>query len=135
VILVLDSWIVLAWLKDQQPGADRMAQLWDQAEAGQAQLLMSVVNVGEVFYLIAKARGEEAAHAVLKNLQSRPIEILPSPKPLVFHAATLKARHPVSYADAFAAATAIRRGAPLVTGDPEMKLLAAEGLRLEWVGP
>jgi len=71
-----------------------MARLWDQADAGQAQLLMSVVNAGEVFYLVAKARGEEAAHTVWKNLQSRPVEILPAPKPLALHAATLKARHP-----------------------------------------
>jgi ribonuclease VapC len=133
VILALDSWIVVAWLKDQQPGAERMAQLWRRAEAGQTQLIMSVVNAGEVFYLVAKLRGESAARAVLKNLQSRPLQILPASKSLVLHAATLKARHPVSYADAFAAATAIRNGAPLVTGDPEMKLLAAEGLRLEWV--
>ncbi|MGA3098692.1 MAG: PIN domain-containing protein [Bryobacteraceae bacterium] len=133
MILALDSWIVVAWLKDQPPGAERMAQLWRRAEAGQTQLIMSVVNVGEVFCLVAKLRGEDAARAVLKNLRSRPLQILPAPKSLVLHAATLKARHLVSCADAFAAATAIRNGAPLVTGDPKMKLLAAEGLRLEWV--
>jgi hypothetical protein len=29
---------------------------------------------------------------------------------------------------------ALARGAPLVTGDPEMRVLAGEGLRLEWAG-
>ena len=40
-------------------------------------------------------------------------------------AANLKARHAISYADGFAAATALLQDAPLVTGDPEMKAMAA----------
>lgn len=133
MILVLDSWIILAWLKDQAPGAERMAELWNQAEAGRVQLMISILNLGEVFYLSAKSRGEPAAHAVLRNLRKRPLEVISASDDLVLHAATLKARHAISYADAFAAATAIRQGAPLVTGDPEMLSMASEGLRLEWI--
>jgi predicted nucleic acid-binding protein len=134
VILALDAWIILAWLQNENPGAATMTGLWNKADAGQAQLLMSIINIGEVFCLVAKKRGEADAHTVLKNLQKRPLEILPVSDELVLHAATLKARHAISYADAFAAATAIRRSVPLVTGDPEMRGLAAEGLRLEWAG-
>src|ERR1039457_7016850 len=50
VTLALDSWVILAWLKDQAPGAGVMAGLWEQAEAGRAQLVMNIVNLGEVFY-------------------------------------------------------------------------------------
>ena len=39
----------------------------------------------------------------------------------VLAAADIKAQHRVSYADAFAAATAEELTATLVTGDPEMK--------------
>jgi ribonuclease VapC len=134
VTLALDSWIVLAWLKDQEPGAARMAELWRKAASGRVRLLMSVVNAGEVFYLVAKARGEEAAQAVLRNLQDRPLEIVSVPDALVMEAAKLKARYPISFADAFAAATAIGRNAPLVTGDPDMRYIEPEGLRLEWAG-
>lgn len=132
--LALDSWVILAWLKDQAPGAGVMAGLWEQAEAGRAQLVMNIVNLGEVFYIVAKARGEASARTVLQNLQGRRIEIASASDELVLEAATLKARYPISYADAFAAATALGRGAPLVTGDPEMRALAGEGLRLEWAG-
>jgi ribonuclease VapC len=111
-----------------------MAELWRKADAGQVQLLMSIINLGEVFYLVAKARSEMAANVVLKNLKTRQLEALSVSDALVLHAATLKARHPISYADAFAAATAIERSAPLVTGDPEMRALAVEGLRLNWAG-
>jgi predicted nucleic acid-binding protein len=34
-------------------------------------------------------------------------------------ATLLKSRHAISYADAFAAATALSECAPLITGDPE----------------
>jgi ribonuclease VapC len=134
VTLALDSWVILAWLKDQPPGAEAMTRLWEQAEAGRAELVMNIVNLGEVFYIVAKARGEASARTVLQNLQARRMEIAPAPDDLVLKAATLKARYPISYADAFAAATALGRGAPLVTGDPEMLALAGEGLRLEWAG-
>ena len=132
--LALDSWVILAWLKDQAPGAGVMAGLWEQAEAGRAQLVMNIVNLGEVFYIVAKALGEASARTVLQNLQGRRIEIASASDELVLEAATLKARYPISYADAFAAATALGRGAPLVTGDPEMRALSGEGLRLEWAG-
>ena len=50
-------------------------------------------------------------------------------------AATIKARYPISYADAFAVATAIRHDAPLVTGDPELRATPAneKALKLEWI--
>jgi predicted nucleic acid-binding protein len=51
---------------------------------------------------------------------------------------TVKRRNsqPISYADGFAAATALLQDAPLVTGDPEMKAMAAaeNALQLEWIG-
>jgi uncharacterized protein len=55
---------------------------------------------------------------------------------LVMLAATLKARYAISYADGFAAATALLQDAPLVTGDPELRAMAAKEktLQLEWIG-
>jgi hypothetical protein len=38
----------------------------------------------------------------------------------VLEAATIKARHPLSYTGAFAVATALAHGAVLLTGDPEI---------------
>ena len=50
-------------------------------------------------------------------------------------AARLKAGWRISYADSFAAATALERNEPLVTGDPEFRPLSAgEGLLLDWIG-
>jgi len=51
---------------------------------------------------------------------------------LIKEAAKIKSRHPLSYADAFAVATALREDADIITGDPEFK--GVEGLvSIEWL--
>jgi predicted nucleic acid-binding protein len=43
---------------------------------------------------------------------------------MVIEAAKIKGKYPVSYADAFAIATAIQNKATVVTADPEYKVVA-----------
>ncbi len=131
--LVLDSWLLVAWLKDQLPAADRMAELWARATRGEVRLLMSLINLGEVLYLTGKKRGWPAAGELLAHLRARPLEFLSVPDGLVLEASRLKATYPISYADAFAAATAMQLGCPLATGDLELRRLEADGLlAVEW---
>jgi len=133
--LVLDAWAVMVWLKGQQPAADRMRALLEAADRREYKLLMSIVNLGEIFYLSVKARDLAYGQRVLETLQPR-VTTVSAHDDLVMLAATLKARHAISYADGFAAATALLQDAPLVTGDPEMKAMAAaeKTLQLEWIG-
>ena len=134
-ILALDSWILVAWLKDQNPGADYMAGLWAQADRGELRLVVNILNIGEVFYLTARKKGVEAAEKLLAHLRERPLEFLPVPDSLVLEAARLKARYTIALGDAFAAATAMRLRCPLATGDPELRRLEADGLlSLDWAG-
>ena len=134
-VKVIDSWALMAWLKDQQPAAEIVEGLCTLARAHEIRLVINIMNLGDVFYLTAKAKGTEAAEMVVEQLATMPLEVRPAPNALVLEAARIKGRFPVAYADAFAAATAIREGAPLVTGDPEMKRLRREGLvQLEWIG-
>jgi ribonuclease VapC len=51
---------------------------------------------------------------------------------LVLSAAKLKAEFPVSYADCFAIATAMRHQAAVVTGDPEFKRFE-HCVAIQWV--
>ena len=134
-VKVIDSWALMAWLKDQQPASERVEALWGKARAREVRLVINVVNLGEVYYLTAKAKGIESAEMVLEQLGAMPLEVRPAPNGVVFEAARIKAEFSVSYADAFAAATAIRERAPLVTGDPELRMLARRRLlHLEWIG-
>ena len=133
-IFIFGAWAIMAWLKGQQPEAERVRLLLESGEKRERRLVMNIVNLGEVFYLSVKANDAAYGNRVLRNLQAR-ITIVSADDELVMSAAALKARHAISYADAFAAATAMRYEAPLVTGDPELRAMAKrEGkLKLEWV--
>jgi len=133
--LVLDAWAVMVWLKGQQPAGERVRALLQAADRRECRLSMNIVNVGEVFYLSVKARNLAYGQRVLQTLQPR-VTTVSAHDELVMLAATLKARHAISYADGFAAATAMLQGAPLVTGDPELRVMAAKekSLQLEWTG-
>ena len=88
--------------------------------------------MGEVYYIVAKHRSEDAAEQVLLHLDRLPLELVSNDFDAVMEAARMKARFPLSYADAFALATAVRFRARLVTGDPEFE--AAEDLvEVEWL--
>ncbi len=133
--LVLDAWAVMVWLKGQQPAADRVRALLEAADRREQRLSMNIVNVGEVFYLSVKARNVVYGRRVLETLQPR-VTTISAHDELVMLAATLKARYAISYADGFAAATALLQDAPLVTGDPELRVMSAKekALQLEWIG-
>jgi predicted nucleic acid-binding protein len=131
---VLDTWAVIAWLRDES-GAARVERLWAEAAAGKLRLLMSAVNIGEVFYITARWRSLTDAEIVMRHLQELPLEICPAPNTLIWGAARVKAQHRLSYADAFAVATALRESATLVTGDPEVRAVGEKGVvRVEWIG-
>ena len=131
---VLDSWALMAWMLGEG-AAGEVQRLLDHAETGRIELLMSVVNVGEIFYLVSRRRGEPEAEEFLKALPGMPIRTVLPTEGTILGAARLKARFPISYADAFAAETAREQDAALVTGDPELKVLGRRSvLKLEWIG-
>lgn len=132
--LVLDAWAIMAWLKGEQPAASHVRALFDASGRRRAKPLMNIVNLGEVFYLAAKARNLAYGERVLENLRTR-VAIVSASDEIVLFAASLKARHAISYADAFAAATAILARAPLVTGDPELQTMSIgeKQLKIEWI--
>ena len=132
---VLDAWPVLEWLEARQPVVAHMRRLLDANDRRDCRLSINIVNLGEVFYMSVKRRGLAHARRVVESLQTRLITISADDE-LVLLAANLKARHPISYADGFAAATAILHNVPLVTGDPELRAMAANetALQLEWIG-
>jgi len=113
VSLCLDSWAVLRWLEGVEPAASRVEQALVERPC------MSWINVGEVFYVSTRAGGREVAGSIVDDL--RRIVRLDEPSPeRVLQAATIKADHPLAYADAFAIATAVAHDAALLTGDPEI---------------
>lgn len=87
---------------------------------------MSWINAGEVFYALYRREGPDLAEAVIGSLRLSLMLDDASPA-RVMEAASIKARYPMSYADAFLCATAIAHDATILTGDEE--ILNASG---EW---
>lgn len=111
---VLDSWAVLRYLEGARPVADAVDGLLATERPA-----MSWVNLGEVHYVLRRLAGERAALSTVRDL----CEVIEARLPAeddVLAAARIKADHPLSYADAFAAALAVASGAELWTGDPEL---------------
>lgn len=112
----LDSWVVLRLLEGTEPAAGRVEQILTDGRP-----VMSWINLGEVFYIVRRDQGDSEAHRVVRDLRLSLDLDLPS-EHRVLSAATIKADHPMAYADAFAAATAAAHDATLLTGDPELLL-------------
>ncbi len=121
---VLDSWALIALLNKEQPASDEVEQLLQKAAEGHAFLALSIINLGEIYYIVGRSRGSQTADDFLERVKRLPIQIIQADEPRVLAAVHLKMAYPLSYADAFAAAAAIELDATLTTGDPELTLLS-----------
>lgn len=128
---VLDSFALIAYFEDEQ-GADEVEALLQQAEKAEIQLLMSVVNLGEVWYIVARAYSPEIANEKWRDIQGMAIKIVDVDWGLTIEAAQFKARGKMAYADCFAAALAKKNNAVLITGDPEFKQLSGQ-VKIQWL--
>jgi hypothetical protein len=70
-LAVVDSWALPAWLRDEKPAA-HVHNALQQAEAGDIQLLMSWINAGEVYYMLARKHSAAMADEFLTRLPSLP---------------------------------------------------------------
>jgi ribonuclease VapC len=117
-VFVLDSFAVLAYLGGE-PGQGRVQQVLQLAEAGDCRAVLTLINLGEVAYIIERAQGLTRAQEALGLIDQLPIELIPVDKDLVLSAAHIKANYPLAYADAFSAATSLALNGLVLTGDPE----------------
>ena len=128
---VMDAYSIIAFLENE-PGAERVAELIKQARDRMKDLLLSVVNWGEVYYAVHRSGGPAAAEDALAVLETLPIEIVEADRLQTKAAAKLKAEKKMSYADCFAAALAMLRKAELVTGDREFREVEKE-IKILWL--
>jgi predicted nucleic acid-binding protein len=118
-LVVLDSWTLLAYLRDE-PSATRVEEGWLAQGAA-----ICTINLGEALYIRMRERGEDAAAGEI-DLIKRHCQLVDVDWQLIAEAAKLKAQGGLAYADAFCVATAERLKAPLWTGDPEIVGIAED---------
>jgi PIN domain nuclease of toxin-antitoxin system len=128
---VLDAYALLAFFLDE-PGADTVQKVLLDAQAGRKALAMSVVNLGEVWYAIARAVSPATADQYIQRIYAMSIDILDADWEVTRQASVFKVRGKISYADCFAAALAKVLGADVLTGDKEFKVLEGE-IGITWL--
>lgn len=131
----LDAFAWLAWLQDE-PGAAAVQHWLDAAEAGRAECVTSIINLGEAYYRLVRVERRDEAESLwrLAMRGNLPVAVKDATRRRVRRAADLKSKHPIAYADAFAVTTAVEFNATLLTGDPEIEPLEGEqNLKVEWL--
>lgn len=103
-----------------------------EAEHGKVRLLMSAINVGEVYYFLRKNHSKALAENWRESSRTLPVTIEVPASDDIWSAAILRSQFPIAYADAFAAALAQKYNCPLVTGDPEFRRV--DRLEIDWIG-
>jgi ribonuclease VapC len=116
--IVLDASALLT-LFHNRPGAAKVEEQIQLAIDGKRELLMSVVNWGEIYYSVWRDQGPGFARQILVKIAQLPISLVPADIELTRRAAELKANHKLPYADCFAAALAADAKAPLLTSDQD----------------
>ena len=129
---LLDSYALLTYLNREESFQKVQEALYEAQISGRP-LLMNEINVGETYYILYRKRDREKADFFLDTvLVSLPIRVLPNSFEDVVSSARLKAQYPLSFADCFAASTARRENAIIMTGDPEFENLE-HMVEIEWL--
>ena len=132
--IVFDSYAIIGYLENEM-FSSRVEKILKQAREGTNLIYLHAIQLGEVYYITLREKGQDLADLAYARIRSFPltyIEIID--EELLRSAAKLKAKYPISYADAFAAAMAVIKNAFLLTGDPEFQALEKkENISIEWL--
>jgi len=129
--IVFDSWAIIAYLEGE-PSAKRVAEHIADAHENGIPLFISVVNAGEVWYIIARETSVSDADRSITELRHLGIEFIDADWTLAHEAGGFKSKYKMSYADCFAAALAKHKKALLLTGDPEFKQVEPQ-ITIDWL--
>jgi len=121
----------MAFLEDE-PAGERVANILADANDEGVPLLMSIINVGEVWYIVARRTSPAEADRTTQMLEQIGVRFIDAERKLTRAAAVFKAKGKISYADAFAAALTAQHKARLLTGDREFEQFESV-VDIEWL--
>jgi predicted nucleic acid-binding protein len=119
---VLDTSALLT-LRDDEPGADRVAELLQNAASEKVRCYGCFISLMEVLYRVWRDESEDQGRLAYQQCLRLPMIWVRDSDSLLLRAAELKAKHPLSLADAWIAACALEHNAILVHKDPEFQPL------------
>ena len=129
--ILFDAHAILKWTQKER-GYRKVKSLMIACQDKSVTGYMNQINLGEVYYKTIRAVGTDAAQGFLQNFLRLPINIILPDSEMIWKASEIKAEYPISYADCFAAATAMNYHAVILTGDPEFKKLG-DIVSVEWI--
>lgn len=131
---VLDSYALIGYLEDE-PFAGKIETILNKGVKGELQLFLHAIHLGEVYYITLREQGQDSADLAYSRIKAFPTTLINEiDEELLLTAASLKANYPISYADSFAAAISIIYDCPLLTGDPEYRILEKNGIiSVDWL--
>ncbi|GMO66374.1 MAG: hypothetical protein Ta2A_14560 [Treponemataceae bacterium] len=134
MIYVLDACALIALLNGEA-GNEKIDELFVKAQAGKITLVMSIINLLEVYYGYVRDESRQKAIDILAPLYETRLKIVDRISPFVYdEAARLKAVYRCSLADAIGIATAAEISGQFVTSDHhELETIAEqEAARFFW---
>jgi len=131
---VFDSYALIGYLENES-FSNQIEEILEKAKKGHSRLYLHIIHLGEVYYITLREQGQDLADLAFSRIKAFPVNLVQHiDDKLLLMAATLKANYPISYADSFAAALAKINKCPLLTGDPEFKILEKQGIiTIEWL--
>ena len=125
-----DSEAILAFYLDEE-GAEIVGDCLEKVQSGAAEGCINVINLTEIYYILNRV-SPELAEEKQRNLRLYGLKVVPvEDDGLWREAAKVKAKRPLSLADAFAVATAEAFKSKLVVGrDREFRELNIQFLRI-----
>jgi len=134
-VYVLDACALIAALSDEE-GADCIVDVYDKVLSGDAQLVMHIINLLEVYYDDYRHHGKDSANKMVADVKALSIKIITEIDNALFaEAGRLKAYYKISLADSFALAQAKVLGGTLLTSDHhEFDVIEAkESINFLWI--
>ena len=122
---LLDTSALLT-LRDDEPGAARVAEVLQQAAKGRARCYGCFISLMEVLYRVWRDEDETSARLAYQQCLALPVEWVRDSDALLLMAAEMKALYSLSLADAWIAACARLQGAILMHKDSEFRALPIE---------
>lgn len=131
---LLDTSALLT-LRDNEPGADRVAELLRLAQKKKIECLGCFMTLMEILYRVWRDENQAAGWLAYEQCMALPIEWIHESPELLKKAAQIKATYPLSIADAWIAACALMENATLIHKDPEFQELDVSQELLPLKGP
>jgi predicted nucleic acid-binding protein len=131
MVKILEAPAIMLYL-EKKPGYEKVRDLLTRAAANGNNLLVSTVNMGELYYLLLRHRSTQESDKIMALVETFPIDFISVDSTLAKQAALFRLKGKLSYEQCIAAALAKVKRGELITAETEFKVLEGE-IRIVWI--